>query len=291
MVSDSDLRAVPPETQEPIHPRWLYAESLRIITADCRAVHPRFRDTRSSHPFWAVYLAPTAGLAFELDDGSQHRADQRSCLLIPPWLPFRHRFSGDDCPHCYVLFSLPLIPPQIGLQACAGPVRLRDPALVAAHRRFAGLAPKLGRLERALHGQAIAARSLLALAALLPTAQRDLLLDPQHAAARLQPALTYIDEHLADAIAVADLARLLDCGDDHCSRLFRRHLGQTPVAYIIARRVQRAAMLMTDTAHSLDEIAIRCGFANRQYLSRQFQRHLGVPPSQYRHMAHREQHS
>lgn len=276
MAPDSDVE----------HPRWLYAESLRIIAANCRNVHPRLRDSRTSHPFWAIYLAPTAALSFRLDDGSDHRVDADSTVLVPPWLPFRHRFDSDDCPHCYVLFDLPHIPHHLGLQACGGPVRLSGASLVSSHRRFAAAAPSLNRLERALHGQLIAVQAMLALIAGLPRERRELLHDPQHAAARLRPALDHIDAHLAGTISVADLAGLLGCGEDHCSRLFRRHLGQTPIAYIIARRVQRAGMLMTDTSLGLDAIARRCGFANRQYLSRQFQRHLGVAPSQFRLLAH-----
>jgi AraC-like DNA-binding protein len=290
MVSDSDQpgRMRERRHQDGAPPQWLYAESLRIITANCREVHPRLRDSRTSHPFWAVYLAPTAELSFRLDDGSDHQVTADDCVLIPPWLPFRHRFAHDRCPHCYVLFVLPHIPPQLGLQACGGPIRLGDRGLVAAHRAFAAAAPRMSRLERALHGQVVAALAMLALARALPPGQRELLTDPHHASARLQPALAYIEQHLARTISVADLAKLLGCGDDHCSRLFRRHLGQTPISYIIARRVQRAGMLMTDTALGLDAIARRCGFANRQYLSRQFQRHLGVAPSRFRAQAHGE---
>ena len=290
MVSESDLpgQVAQRRQEDGASPKWLYPESVRIITANCRDVHPALRDSRTSHPFWAVYLAPTAELSFRLDDGSDHQVTADSCVLIPPWLPFRHRFAHDHCPHCYVLFVLPSIPPQLGLQACGGPIRLTDRGLVAAHRAFAAAAAGMGRLERALNGQIVAAMAMLALSRVLPPGQRDLLTDPHHASARLQPALTYIEQHLARTISVADLARLLGCGDDHCSRLFRRHLGQTPVSYIIARRVQRAGMLMTDTRLGLDAIARRCGFANRQYLSRQFQRHLGVAPSRFRARAHGE---
>jgi AraC-like DNA-binding protein len=289
MVSDSDQpRSSRRHQPLPPAPQWLYAESLRIVTANCQDVHPSLRARRCSHPFWALYLAPTAALTFRFDDGSDQQVTADSCSLIPPWLPFQHRFGQEACPHCYVLFVLPHVPPQLGLQACGGAIRLTEPALVAAHRAFAAVATGMSRLERALTGQVVAAMAMLALLRVLPPAQRELLRDPHQASARLRPALDHIDNHLAGTIAVADLARLLDCGEDHCSRLFRRHLGQTPIAYIIARRVQRAAMLMTDTGLGLDAIAKQCGFANRQYLSRQFQAHLGVSPSRFRLMAHGE---
>jgi AraC-like DNA-binding protein len=290
MASDSDI---PAPTQQILGsdkaaPHWLYAESLRIVTANCRDIDPRLRDSRTSHPFWALYLAPRSDLAFRLDDGCEFQADAKSSLLIPPWLPFRHSFGQAPCLHCYVLFVLPCIPPQTGLRACPGPVRLSDPGLVAAHRAFAAAAAGMDRLERSLNGQVVAALAMLAMRRTLPDDRRSLLDDTHRISLRLRPALEYIDQHLAETIAISDLARLLDCGEDHCTRLFRRHLGQTPIAYIISRRVQRAGMLMTDTGLGLSAIARLCGFANRQYLGRQFQRHLGVAPTRFRIAAHGE---
>jgi transcriptional regulator GlxA family with amidase domain len=48
------------------------------------------------------------------------------------------------------------------------------------------------------------------------------------------------------------------------------------------RRVQRAAELLARTTLSIDEIAERCGFANRYHFSRVFAQRMAAPPGRYR---------
>ena len=285
-------RPTPPDVQAAPHalqPARLYAQSVRVIAANHRDVSPELREQRTCHTFWGFYLAPGARLRFALDDGTEHQVEGHRVTLVPPWLPFRHRFASDSCPHCFVLVEMPCIPPALGLRICNGrPLVLDDAELVQKHRAFAeaiaagGSTSPMSPLERALHGQVIASFGFLALMRQLSAADRQLVLDPDHEAARLRPALDHIDAHLSDAIAVHDLAQVIGVSEDHCTRLFKRHLGQTPVACINARRIERATLLLADTDLGMDHIAIACGFATRQYLTRQFRRHLGVTPGHYR---------
>jgi AraC-like DNA-binding protein len=279
-------RPLPSDPHHALQPARLYAQSLRVIAANCRDVAPELREQRTSHTFWAFYLAPGNRLRFALDDGSEHQVTDSAVTLIPPWLPFRHRFGDDGCPHCFVLVELPCLPPALSLRICDHrPLVLDDADLVQEHRAFAQ-AITTGRdrspLERALHGQRIAALGFQALLRRLSPAERAVVLDPDQESRRLRPALEHIDAHLGGSIAVGDLAQVLGVSEDHCTRLFRRHLGQTPVACINTRRIERATLLLADTGLGLDHIAIACGFATRQYLARQFRRHLGVTPGHYR---------
>ena len=269
-----------------LQPARLHAQSIRVIAANHRAVAAELREQRTCHTFWAFYLAPAGGLRFALEDGSEHRVTADATTVVPPWLPFRHRFAAAPCLHCFVLVELPCIPPPIALRLCGGrPLLLADAELVRRHQAFAAAVAgnrALSPLERALHGQGIASAGFMALLRRLSPADHRLVLDPDHERERLRPALDHIDAHLADTIAVSGLARVLGVSEDHCTRLFKRHLGQTPVACITARRIERATLLLADTGLGLDAIAPACGFATRQYLTRQFRRSLGVTPGQYR---------
>lgn len=269
-----------------VPPARLYAQSLRVIAANHREVAPGLRESRTCHTFWGFYLALGSRLRFALDDGTEHQVDDRSVTVVPPWLPFRHRFADGGCPHSFVLVELPCLPPALGLKICHNrPLVLDDAELVARHRAFAEAIAEHGpmpALERALLAQQIASLGFLALMRSLSDADRELVLDPDQESHRLRPAIDHIDAHLGDSIAVGDLAQVLSVSEDHCTRLFKRHLGQTPVACINARRIERATLLLADTDLGLDHIAIACGFATRQYLTRQFRRHLGVTPGHYR---------
>ena len=50
------------------------------------------------------------------------------------------------------------------------------------------------------------------------------------------------------------------------------------------RRVAWAARRLAFGDESIDAIALGAGFANRNYFTRVFTRHLGVPPAAYRRM-------
>ncbi len=68
----------------------------------------------------------------------------------------------------------------------------------------------------------------------------------------------------------------------HFIRMFRRVLGRTPARHVQERRVANAADLLTGTGLSIDEIAERCGFANRYHFTRVFAQLKSHPPARFR---------
>ena len=102
------------------------------------------------------------------------------------------------------------------------------------------------------------------------------------ARSQLQPALRYIDAHLGDLLPNAKLAELAHASESHFIRMFRRVLGRTPARHVQERRVASAAELLLGTSLSIDEIAERCGFANRYHFSRVFAQLMSNPPARFR---------
>ena len=78
---------------------------------------------------------------------------------------------------------------------------------------------------------------------------------------------------------LAALARLTPC---HFIRAFRTSFGDSPIGYIIRRRVEKAQGLMLSTDEPLSQIAIDCGFADQAYLCRLFRRIVGESPGAWR---------
>lgn len=103
-----------------------------------------------------------------------------------------------------------------------------------------------------------------------------------HARNQLQAALRYIDSHLAELLPNSKLAELSHASESHFIRLFRRTLGCTPARHVQERRVSSAAELLIRTNLSIDEIAERCGFANRYHFSRVFAQRMANPPARFR---------
>lgn len=94
--------------------------------------------------------------------------------------------------------------------------------------------------------------------------------------------LRFIDGHLQEPLDNARLADIAHFSESCFIRRFRKAMGQTPAQYVQDRRVARAAELLVCTEQSIDEVAQRCGFANRYYFSRVFNERVGRPPVRYR---------
>lgn len=91
-----------------------------------------------------------------------------------------------------------------------------------------------------------------------------------------------IEDQLSGSIKVADLAEEAGLSRAHFSRAFANNFGTPARNYILSRRNARARTLLTDTALSASEIALRCGFANPSHMTTAFKQELGLTPSEYR---------
>lgn len=99
---------------------------------------------------------------------------------------------------------------------------------------------------------------------------------------QLMPVLRYVDAHLADLLPNAKLAEVAHASESHFIRMFRRVFGRTPARHVQERRISTAADLLLGTSLSIDEIAERCGFANRYHFSRVFAQRMSHPPARFR---------
>lgn len=75
-------------------------------------------------------------------------------------------------------------------------------------------------------------------------------------------ALRLIEDGVVDDGSVEDLAARLGVGDRHLRRLFLEHVGATPMAVAVNRRVLFAKKLLTETSLPVAEIAFAAGFGS-----------------------------
>jgi AraC family transcriptional regulator len=92
----------------------------------------------------------------------------------------------------------------------------------------------------------------------------------------------YIDEHISETLSVAALAALLKWSEAHFSRSFKQAFGESPYAFVIRRRVERATQYMIETDLPLKDIALRCGFVDQPHLCRIFRQSMGHTPAAWR---------
>jgi AraC-like DNA-binding protein len=88
-------------------------------------------------------------------------------------------------------------------------------------------------------------------------------------------------EHQND-IRLDDIAHAAAVSRSACSDIFRRHLHQSPVDFLIDVRLQTASALLSDTSLPIGAIARRSGFRSASHFSRTFRSRLGATPTAFR---------
>jgi AraC family transcriptional regulator len=99
---------------------------------------------------------------------------------------------------------------------------------------------------------------------------------------RLRRVLAYIEEHLAEDIAVADLANVACLSIFHFTRAFAAATGVPPHRYVSQRRLESAKAMIATGRTSLSEIAHGCRFSSQSSFTRAFRRATGMTPAEYR---------
>ena len=90
------------------------------------------------------------------------------------------------------------------------------------------------------------------------------------------------DGRYFEPLDVDDLARAAGLSRAHFSREFRRAFGESPHAYLLTRRLERAAALLRTTDHSVAEICFAVGLRSVGSFTTSFTRTFGASPTVYR---------
>jgi AraC-like DNA-binding protein len=90
------------------------------------------------------------------------------------------------------------------------------------------------------------------------------------------------DARYVEALDVDDLARAAGLSRAHFSREFRRAFGESPHAYLLTRRLERAAALLRMTDRSVADICFSVGLQSVGSFTTSFTRTYGASPTAYR---------
>src|SRR5204863_7659038 len=90
------------------------------------------------------------------------------------------------------------------------------------------------------------------------------------------------DARYFEPLGVDELARAAGLSRAHFSQEFRRAFGESPHAYLLTRRLERAAELLRRTDNSIADICVAVGLQSVGSFTTSFKRMFGVPPSAYR---------
>jgi len=99
---------------------------------------------------------------------------------------------------------------------------------------------------------------------------------------RLANTITHLETNPHESVKLDDLAVRAGMSPRSFTRAFRAATGLSPIAYLIQLRISHAATLLRTTAEPVTEIALRVGFNDSNYFTRQFVQLMGCSPRRYR---------
>ena len=103
----------------------------------------------------------------------------------------------------------------------------------------------------------------------------------RHASA-LRKAERYIWEHYTRKLSLQEIAEVSGLSASYFSSIFKEEMGENLSSYLNRLRAEKAAVMLTETDLSLNQIAGACGFDDQSWFSKIFKTYAGVSPGKYR---------
>lgn len=94
--------------------------------------------------------------------------------------------------------------------------------------------------------------------------------------------MNYLNRHFAEEITMDNIAAEFFLHKDYITHVFKDETGFSLMSYVISLRINRAKLLLAETEKSVTDIALECGYADFAHFSKQFKKHAGLSPSQFR---------
>ena len=94
--------------------------------------------------------------------------------------------------------------------------------------------------------------------------------------------LEHVRAHYAEPIKIEDLAAVAHLSPSQFERRFKKVFQISPSQHILNVRIRAVCNLLSGTNDTIASIAIDCGFYDHSHLSRNFQKAVGISPSEFR---------
>ncbi|MBO7274342.1 MAG: helix-turn-helix domain-containing protein [Clostridia bacterium] len=98
----------------------------------------------------------------------------------------------------------------------------------------------------------------------------------------VQKTVLLIDSDLSAPLTLSTLAAAQGLSEGYLATVFKRETEKTISEYVREKRMKHAAHLLTTTRLQIQTIALHCGIMDVQYFTKQFKKHTGKTPKEYR---------
>lgn len=104
--------------------------------------------------------------------------------------------------------------------------------------------------------------------------------EPRFDSGQMKQAKAVILDRLQDNLSIDELAAEVGLSPYHLIRSFRAAYGQTPHAFLLDQRINRAKPLLQQ-GQAIADVAQALGFADQSHFQRHFKRRIAITPRQY----------
>lgn len=115
----------------------------------------------------------------------------------------------------------------------------------------------------------------------IAAANRDIL-PPADGNLYVEQSISYIQNHITEALTVEEIAKYVGLNRTYLSTLFKKHTGLSPLKYVQAFRLTKAKYLLESSTLPVYSIAYSCGYQNAEALIKIFRQRYQISPSAYR---------
>ena len=98
-------------------------------------------------------------------------------------------------------------------------------------------------------------------------------------------AAALMESNIEEPLALDEIAALVGVSRRQIERLFKRYVGEVPTKYYLDMRLRRARTLLLQTAMSIMDIAVACGFQSPPHFSKCYRNLFGHTPSAERQLS------
>ncbi|WP_336775475.1 response regulator transcription factor [Paenibacillus sp. MMO-58] len=100
----------------------------------------------------------------------------------------------------------------------------------------------------------------------------------------IKQALRYIHEHYAEALTLKSLGLQFHIHPNYLGQLFNKQTGDTFTDYLNKFRIEKAKELLADSRLKVNEIARQVGYWETGYFYKQFKKHVGMVPGDFKEL-------
>ena len=94
--------------------------------------------------------------------------------------------------------------------------------------------------------------------------------------------MNYLEHHYTEDISLDSIASVLYLNKNYIAHVFKDETGYSPMYYVISLRMGKAKALLMESNESVSDIAVKCGYSDFTYFSKQFKKFTGYSPRNFR---------